>query len=347
MPKISARKQRGLAEPRWGWSGVAPLSTARLSASDIDLEVLLPGHQSPVEEIVRALRDLRSWYHRFLHQDELGPTRGERMAALRSLSYQLDLLVSRLNELPEDLRLQLSQHPAFRPSSAATDIDNFEAHCNDEEAVRLVGEVAIDYTSIPGAAPPGDARLMGELCGAAKRTVELLSVLDTTTEGAVVLDSDLPPLEIAENGDSDLVDFAIACARIERLRCRVEAALADLERRKGAERSESLRWLVWELCELYRRETGKPVTNSAMSKDEYKSEPQSPAGRFVLAAAAALQPPEAWMREHKQWVRGMRARILHKGGLKSAVYFAMRGYVAHDSSNSGRRGRWKRRPVIL
>jgi hypothetical protein len=222
-----------------------------------------------------------------------------------------------------------------------------KAHCNDEEAVRLVGEAAIDYTSIPNAAPPGDARLMGDLCGAAQKTVELLSVADTTTEGAVVLDSELPALEITQNGDSDLVGFAIACARVERLRYRVQETLAGLARRKGAERSESLRLLVWELCELYKRETGKPVTNSAMLKDKYQSEPQSPAGRFVLAAAAALQPPEAWMREHKQWVRGMRDRILQKGGLKSAVYFAMRDYVAHHSSSSGRRGRWKRHPVIL
>jgi hypothetical protein len=139
----------------------------------------------------------------------------------------------------------------------------------------------------------------------------------------------------------------MVCARIERLRCCVEKTLADLKRRKGAERSESLRWLVWELCELYKRETGKPVTNSAISKDKFISEPQSPAGRFVLAAAAALRPSEAWMREHSTWDRGMRARVLNKGGLKKAVYFAMRKYVEHHSLSSDRRGRWKRRPVIL
>jgi hypothetical protein len=211
------------------------------------------------------------------------------------------LLESRLNGLPEQLRLQLSHHLGFRPSSAATDIDNFEAHCNDVEVVKLVGEAAIDHTSIPRAAPAGDARLMGDLWRAAQRTVALLSVLDTTTEGAVALDSELAPLQIAANGDSDLVGFATACARMERLRCRVTEILAGLKPRKGAERSESLRWLVWELCELYKRETGKRVTNSATSKDQYKSAPQSPAGRFVLAAADALQPPEDWIRSHSAW----------------------------------------------
>jgi hypothetical protein len=35
----------------------------------------------------------------------------------------------------------------------------------------------------------------------------------------------------------------------------------------------------------------------------------------------------------------MRARVLNKGGLKRAVYFAMRKYVEHHSLSSDRRGR--------
>jgi hypothetical protein len=345
MPKISAKKRRGLAEPRWGWSGVAPLTAAKLSPSDIDLEVLLPGHQSPIGEIMRALRDLGGRYYRYLHQDELGPTRAQRMAALRLLSDQLELLLSRLNGLPEHLRRQLSQHPTFRPSSAATDIDNFEAHCNDKEAVKLVSEAAIDYTSIRGATPPGDARLMGDPCGAAQKTIELLLALDTTTEAAVVLDSELPSLEIAQSGDSDLVGFAIACARIKRLLWRVEQTLDRLEHRGGPERFESLQWLVWELCELYRRETRRPVTNSAMSKNKYTSKPQSPAGRFVLTAVKALQPSEAWGPDPDHRVE--RARLLDEFVVERAVLYAMRAYVSHHFSSGDRRGRWQRGRVTL
>jgi hypothetical protein len=318
-----------------------------LSASDIDLEALLPGHHSPIEQIVLELRDLGGRYHRYLHQDELGPTRAERMAALRSLLKQLDLLSSRLYGLPGYLRLRLSKQLASRCGSVE-DIDKFEAHRNDDEAVRQVGEAATDEVSMMHATSmTSDAALMDDIPGAAENAGQLLSVLDTTTAGAVVLDTELPPLEIAQNDEDDLIGLAMVCARIERLRCRVEKTLANLERRKGAERSESLRWLVWELCELYKRETGKSVTNSAVSKDKFTSEPQSPAGRFVLAAAAALRPSEAWMREHSIWNRGMRARVLNKGGLKRAVYFAMRQYVAHHSLSSDPRGRSKRRPVIL
>ena len=82
-------KRQGRAAPRWGWSGVAPLTAVPLSASDIDLRDLLPSHHSPIAQLVLVLRDLGEKYHRYLHQDELGPTRAEWMAALRSLLDQL------------------------------------------------------------------------------------------------------------------------------------------------------------------------------------------------------------------------------------------------------------------
>src|SRR6266446_7702972 len=75
--EAAKRVRRGTAEPRWGWSGVAPLTGPQLSASDIDLPGLLPGHQSSDAQIIRTLCDLGAKYHRYLHQDEFGPTRAE------------------------------------------------------------------------------------------------------------------------------------------------------------------------------------------------------------------------------------------------------------------------------
>ena len=331
MPGIYARKRRGASEPRLGWSGVAPVTAAQLSASDLDLGGLLPSHRSPIEEIVLELRDLGGRYHRYLHQDEFGPTRAERIAALRSVLDQLDLLLSRLNGLAGYLRLRLSGQLACRCGSFERAIDRFHAHCDDEEAVQQVGEAAAHARSMMDASATRDAELMDDISGAAENTSQLLLALDTTTAGAIGLDTKLSPLELAESDESDLIGFGIAYARIERLRCRVVETLAGFRRRKGGERCESLRWLVCQLCELYKRETGKPVTNSGMSKNKYTSEPQSPAGQFVVAAVAALRPPETWMRGHDQWVRGTRARVLNKGGLKRAVLYAMREYVAHDS----------------
>jgi hypothetical protein len=314
-----------------------------LSASDIDLEALLPGHHSPIEQIVLELRDLGGRYRRYLHQDEFGPTRAERMAALRLLLDQLDLLMSRLNGLPGYLRLRLSQQLASRCGSVERDIDKFEAHRNDDEAVRQVGEAATDEVPMMHATSmTSDAELIDDIRVAAENAGQLLSALDTTTAGVVVLDTELPPLKIAQNDEDDVIGFAIACARIGRLRRRVEEALASLERRRGPERFESLPWLVWQLCELYHRETGQPVTNSALSQGKFTSRPQSPAGRFVLAVAAALQPSESWRREHNHWVGDKRARVLSKGGLERAVYYAMREYVAAKSLSTGRRGRSQR-----
>jgi len=212
--------------------------------------------------------------------------------------------------------------------------------------VQLVGEAATIYRPMLTASVASDERLMDDLGGAAEKAVELLSALDTITAGALAIDAVSRLPEIAEGIESDLVGFAMACARIKRLRWLVEQTLDRLEHQRGPERFESLKWLVRELCELYRRETGRPVTNSAMSRDKYTSKPQSPAGRFVLTAVTALQPPEAWRREPDHCVE-RQARILDEFVIERAVLYAMRAYVADHSSSGGRRGRWERRRVTL
>jgi hypothetical protein len=344
------RRRHGTAAPRWGWSGVAPLTAVQLSASDIDLRGLLPGHHSEVTEIVLALCELGGKYHRYLHQDELGPTRAERMAALRLLLDQLDRLLSLLNGLPGQLRLRLSKHLASDRSTIERDIDNYRAHRDDEKAVQQVAEAAVDEGRMRYAASARhDAELMDELSGAAEQTVHLICAVDTTAAGAVAIDTELPPLEVDGGAESDVSGFAVACSRIERLRRRVELTLTRLERQKGPERCESLRWLVWQLCDLYHHETGRRVTNSAVegarynyTGTNYTGTPQSPAGRFVLAAVQALQPSEAWVQEPDHRVAPRRDRILDKGGLGRAVYFAMREYVADHPPSGLRRGRRRR-----
>jgi hypothetical protein len=325
---MSSRRRHGKAEARWGWSGVAPVAAVQLSASDIDLRALLPDHRSPIEEIVVALRDLGGRYQRYVHQDEFGPTRAERMAALRWLRNRLELLLSRLHGLPEDIRLRLSDQLAV---SAEPDVDNLQAYRNDVTAVQQIGEAAVEVERLLHTAPTTrDAALMAELSGAAQATAELLSALDTTTAGAIAIDSDRPALEIGADVDIDPFDFATISARIERLRYRVELVLARLEKRGGPERCESLRWLVWQLCDLYHRETGRPVTSSPVVDYLYKGIPQSPAGKFVLAAAEALRPPAAWVQDPDDRAAQRRGRRECLGG---PVYFAMRDYVAlHRSS---------------
>jgi len=340
MRKNVRGETQSTAEPRWGWSGVAPRTAVKLSASDIDLQVLLPGHRSSNDQILLALRGLGGTYHRYLHQDEFGPTRAERMAALRLLLYQFDLLVSRLKALPKHLRLRLSKQLYGNPILLGHDVDNFQAHRNDEAVVRKVGEAAVDVgRMLENASAAPDAQPMDDLSDAAERTLQLLRALDTTTAGALAIDTELPRLEVEEGAESEVFGFAVVCGRIERLRRHAELTLARLERQKGPERSVSARWLVWRLCDLYQCETGRPVTSSAVADYSYRGTPQSPAGRFVLAAVEALQPPDAWAQKPDHWVAQRRVHILNKGCLGRTVYFAMREYVARHPSAGRRRGR--------
>jgi hypothetical protein len=62
-----------------------------------------------VDSIVSELLDFAAHYHANLHQDEFGPTRAERTAALRTLLHDLDAVISHLEDLPGDLRSKLSQ----------------------------------------------------------------------------------------------------------------------------------------------------------------------------------------------------------------------------------------------
>src|SRR5207244_865647 len=192
-------------------------------ASDRHLPGLLPGHQNSCAQITRALCDLGANYHRYVHQDEFGPTRAERMAALRSLLEQFDLLMSRLHGLPEHPRLHLSGQIARYAISAEREDDNFQAYRGDLAAVQQIAEAAGDVEHIVHTAPTThDAELMADLSDAAQKAAELLSALDTTTAGTIVIDIDRPTLEIGADVGIDLIDLATVSARIERLRHRGE-----------------------------------------------------------------------------------------------------------------------------
>jgi hypothetical protein len=304
--------------------------------------LLLPTHQTPVEQITMELRDLGGKYHRYLHQDEFGPSRAERMAALRALRAQLDVLSAHLVGLSRHLRLWLCRHLAQSATpEVLLEMDiGFQAYRNEEEALQQVAEAAfVLRNTIDEPLTGPEAEIMADLADVAERAAQLLSALDTTTGGAILEEFDLPALDLTWGEESSLT---IVHARIERLFSRIERALARLEARGGPERAINLGWLVWRLCDLYHRETGKPVTSSAVADYCYKGIPQSLAGRFVLACAEVLQPSGAWMQEPDHQVPQGRSRLLNKAVFGRAVYFAMRAYVACHPSARPRSGRPKR-----
>jgi hypothetical protein len=342
MAGIAGKARRGTAEPRWVWSGVAPIIAPQLSTTTVKrLLTHLLSHRTPIKQIRSELRALGARYHRYLHQDEFGPSRAEQTAALRMLTTHFQLLSSQLAGLPRHLRLALCKHlaEAAPPEVLLGNDVGFQACINDEEAVQLVADVAFAHQNTTDEALTGyDAEIVAGLAAAAEHVAQLLWALDSTTSGAIMDELDLPPLNMTWDEESN---FTIVRARIERLLRRVELALGRLERRHGPERAISLGLLVWALCNLYHRATGKPVTSSAVEDYRYTGVPQAPAGRFVLECVRAMQPPMSWMKDPDHQAPLPRARILGKPALARAVYFSMREYVARHPAQGPRRGRRK------
>jgi hypothetical protein len=347
MPARSIRKKRGTAEPRWGWSGPAQVIPPKLSPADIArVRATLP-RRIPIRQIIVELRELGGRFHRRLHQDEFGPSRAESMAALRALADRFDVLTLSLSELPTPPRLWLCEQLAVTASpSVLLDMDDdFGVYANDEEALRRLAEIATApsgkaYALLTGA----ETTAIANLGNAAEVAAVLFSNLDSTTSGTLIDEFRVRPLSVVWDEESN---FTIARARIHRLKNRIEQALARLEGQRGPETSLSLRWLVWELCDLYLRETGQPVTSSAVVEYAYTAVPQSQAGRFVLACVEALQPSEAWINDPDHSVEKQRRRIFDQGARSRAVYFAMRDYVTQNRAVRTRRDRRRRGPVTL
>ena len=84
-----------------GRSGVHEIVPPLWAEAELgSVAVLLPSRQSSIENIVAELLVIGSRHHRNLHQDEFGPTRAERMQALRDLLDRLEVLSSRLEARP-------------------------------------------------------------------------------------------------------------------------------------------------------------------------------------------------------------------------------------------------------
>jgi hypothetical protein len=95
------RIERKPASSRWGWSGAREIVPPLWAEAELrGVAALLPSRQSSIENVVAELLVIGGRYHRNLHQDEFGPTRAERMQALRDLLDRLEVLSSRLEARP-------------------------------------------------------------------------------------------------------------------------------------------------------------------------------------------------------------------------------------------------------
>ena len=171
------RIQKNAASPRWGWSGVHELVPPLWSEAELRrVAGLLPSHQTSIENIVAELHAIGGRYHRNLHQDEFGPTRAERMQALRDLLVRLGVLSSRLEALRPQLRLLLSEgFLECRSAAGQLNVDPVAFYSADKTAIDVVSETASDIRhTLASVGRTNEANLIREVCAAADTIVPCL-----------------------------------------------------------------------------------------------------------------------------------------------------------------------------
>ena len=298
---------------------------------------LLPTQLLTSEDVKAQILDLGARYHRHLHQDEFGPTRAERMSALRTVLGQLEQLDSQLMKLPQHLALDLTSNSELQSWRIL--------HCWSILRGRTVEQIhhaaTLEFSEWYAQHSVDDLNTLKKICAAAEVAMESIAGLDTSSEDEVFVDSLCTGLLITKNTQGNDV-FYVGAAPVDHLKHQFRLTIDRLQHRYGPEKHISLPLLVRQLCDLWRAATGKPVTNSAVRKGRYTSCPESPAGRFVLAVVEALQPSEQWITQNLRSDATVRARKFAASteGRARTVGIAMRKYVAdHQQPRDRPRGR--------
>jgi hypothetical protein len=283
------------AKPCWSWTGVAELASSGRDAHLRDLVALLPVKKSSDEQIVDFLADLRDRFHRWLHQDEFGPSRKQQTASLRALMKSFQALQ---RQLIKGSSLSKRQLDAVLRSRNDPSSEVLEALY--ESAVDVRGELSID------GAPKLDAMWAARLRDCINTLMAQLQTIDTNADGEVFLTAARRRFDRLQ---ATGLDFALADAErwLNNYWNVVFETLSDLNRRRGAEERVSLKLLVEQLCELWERETGSRVTAHGVAKDVYTRRVETQAGRFVTAAVEVMLPKRLWRNEHAIFAHSVRA----------------------------------------
>src|SRR5207253_4743911 len=190
--------------------------------------------------------------NRYLHQDEFGPTRAERMSALRAMQTCVELLDSLIVNLPQHLALELTttepdQSLSFRILRSWTILRGWTM-----EQIHQAASTELAWRHSLHSAD--DLHMLEEICTRADAAIEVVSFLDTGSEGELFDDAVRTGLLVKNNV------FSVIDAPLSALKAQVDLTLDRLRKQGGPERQVSLSWLVEEACDLWTRETGQPVT---------------------------------------------------------------------------------------
>jgi hypothetical protein len=290
------KKRRSSARPRWGWSGWRKMSAPHELKEDVQeivAAISMPassGATNVQAEATNAERtrgltanilDLAGSYRAYVDQDEFGPTRAESMAALRILIGQLNKIDDIWRALPTELADALCHHykvMACKPESIAL--------YRSDKAIATELHSAILHLLNRKRLPSRDESCLRRLQKEAAVLVRHLAMLDTTTDGDVFVGGYAARKHHLLRADSTgpLAQISIG---LRRLADAMFVVLNSLEARKGPQRASSLYWLVGELCEMWQRETGSPVTGDSVG---YRGRQPTAAGQFILDLIEAVRP---------------------------------------------------------
>jgi hypothetical protein len=305
------------ARPTWNWTGVAPLA---FEGRDVRLRGLvakqLPVTKSSQDEIVAYLVDLGARLERWLHQDEFGPTRRQRAAAVNALIRAIQTLQA---------------HFANSPSSLKTQFDAILRDGNNlsNTVLEALFEAAVDLEhSLKGVhALKFHLAWASRLRDCVESLMTLSQVVDTNTDSEIFQTAAVRNFEVLSRIGTDF-KFADAERWLNDYRCVLWNTLQTLNACRGPDERVSIKLVVEQLCELWERETESRVTAHGIEDGAYTSRPVTAAGRFVVAAAEAILPDTPWFDGHPaQSVCAMTFRPGYKAHRERHILEIMRDFV--------------------
>ncbi len=328
---------RPRAIPQWGWSGVQVVQGGRMSRAKLrEIVQRLPRRESSIARLVAELREYGVRFRSDLAQDEYGPTRAERTAALREALEALEQTRSATQDLSKTARQVLAEALTATRATDDAPADPFARFEADKSATKGLWLAAMDASQhLQSCANSTDLETVARLGLLAQQAYWRLQSLDTTTDGELLFQWTTSDAS-QDDGRGD--GAAAIDGPIHRLEDRLRRELNRLSRLKGPDRRTSLPFLVARLCDLWARETGRRVTVNPFEKTHYTGVPQSETGAFVCEVVELLKPKTSELRERMRFSgRASPPRLKSQLDCSpTAIHSAMRRYIQARDSNPAR-----------
>ena len=325
---------------RWGWSGGAIVRSSEGECTSvtgasrsIDLGTIatqLRPVQSTAAQIEAEFYSMRASFHRYLRQDEFGPSRAEQLCALRNLHYLVHRSIGIFEQLSEVLREKLHEEiariEAFAP---VTWFDDKDIRALSLGATRLLSRT-------PQHQFEGSGQLQ-DLIVTLNALIAGIRLLDTNTQAGFLFCE--RSRACREQLARPMEEVGVLAAALEILRTELQVRIQALEAVRGPDGQRSLGWLVYRLCDLWRRETGRGVDSIGWKDNAFNDSPSSPCAKFVAAVVEAFQPDKSWCESQPVAHKSVLVFTEDRAHRARRIHYLMRAYVRNLEQAAVRRRR--------